>query len=140
MLRVRFPFTKVGKTYLGRIYRPYAKIEVSSDKTDEWVPIESVIDTGADYTLLPRRYAPLLGIDLMADCLPETTLGVGGSETIYLYKKGAKVRLGSWEGNVPLGFLERDDIPTLLGRLECLEIFELTFKNRISTFKKDKSR
>ena len=113
MLNARFPFTKVGKTYLGTIYRPYAKIKLSSEKVDEWIPVEVVVDTGADYTLLPRRYAFLLG--------------VGGSETIHLYKKGVKVKIGNWESSVPLGFLERDDVPPLLGRLEALEVFDLTF-------------
>lgn len=136
-MKARFPFTKIGKTYLGNVHRPYARIEISSDKVGEWVPIEAVIDTGADYTLLPRRYAFLLGIDLTVDCVPETTLGVGGSETIHLYKKGVKVRLKDWEGKVPLGFLERDDVPVLLGRLKCLEIFELIFKNRATIFKRD---
>lgn len=136
MLETHFPFTKVGKTYLGEVYRPYARIELSSDKIGEWVPIEAVVDTGADYTLLPRRYSFLLGIDLMADCLPETTLGVGGSETIYLYKKGVKVRLGDWKAEVPLGFLERDDVPPLLGRLGCLEVFELMFKDHTTFFKR----
>ncbi len=135
-MKVRFPFTKVGKTYLGKVYRPYAKVEIGSKKIDDWIPIEAVVDTGADYTLLPRRYASLLGIDMATDCIPETTLGVGGSETIHLYKKGIKIKLKDWEGKVPLGFLERDDVPALLGRLKCLETFELTLKNRATIFKK----
>ena len=81
-MKARFPFTKIGKTYLGSVHRPYARIEISSDKVGDWVPIEAVVDTGADYTLLPRRYA-------------------------------------------------------FLGRLKCLEIFELIFKNRTTIFKRD---
>lgn len=135
-MKIRFPFTKIGKAYLGQVYRPYAKVEISSDEVNGWIPIEAVVDTGADYTLLPRRYAFLLGIDLTTDCIPETTLGVGGSETIHLYRKGVRVRLKDWEGKVPLGFLERDDVPALLGRLKCLEIFEITFKNRATIFRK----
>ena len=86
MPKARFPFTYIGKTKLGKIYRPYAQVEITSFRIDEWIPIEVVIDTGADYTLLSRRYAPLLGIEVMKDCISETTLGVGGSETIYLLK------------------------------------------------------
>jgi len=129
MLKIKIPFTYIGKTKLGKIYRPYIKIEFSSSKIDEWIPVEAVLDTGADYTLLPRRYAQLLGIDVMQDCIPETTLGVGGSETIYLLKRDVKLKIGSWEKNIPLGFLERDDIPGLLGRLECLEALEITLKD-----------
>jgi len=95
MLKIKIPFTYIGKTKLGKIYRPYIKIEFSSSKIDEWIPVEAVLDTGADYTLLPRRYAQLLGIDVMQDCIPETTLGVGGSETIYLLKRDVKLKIGS---------------------------------------------
>jgi predicted aspartyl protease len=136
-MKARFPFTKIGKMKLGTVYRPYAEVEIGSDEVGGWIPIKAVVDTGADYTLLPRRYAFLLGIDLATDCVPETTLGVGGSETIHLYKKGIKIRLEGWEGKVPLGFLERDDVPALLGRLKCLEIFELIFKNRATVFEKN---
>lgn len=135
-MKVRFPFTKIGKVYLGQVYRPYTKVKISSDKIGKWIPIEAVVDTGADYTLLPRRYVFLLGIDVATDCVPETTLGVGGSETIHLYKRGVKVRLKGWEGRVPLGFLERDGVPALLGRLKCLETFELVFKNYTTVFKR----
>ncbi len=42
-------------------------------------------------------------------------MGIGGKEKVYLHKK-VKIKLGSWERGVPVGFLARDDIPSLLGR------------------------
>lgn len=128
-----FPFTFIGKTNLGKIYRPYARALVFSKARGKWIPIEMVIDTGADYSLFSRRYAQLLGIDLNFDCQPETTLGVGGVETVYHYKS-IPLKIGDCEIKVPVGFLERDDVPPLLGRLGCLEIFKLTFNNFTSIF------
>lgn len=131
----KFPFTKIGKTYLGKIYRPYVIIEFTSDKIKDWIPAQAIVDTGADYTLLPKRYASLLEIDL-SDCVSETTQGVGGAETIHLYKKSLIIKIGKEEKRIPVGFLERDDIPVLLGRLRCLESFRLIFDKKRTLFEK----
>lgn len=130
-----FPFTFIGKTSLGTIYRPYAVVLAYSKARKKWQPVEMVVDTGADYTLFPKRYAAILGIDVSRECAAETTLGVGGAETVYQYRN-LGLRIGSWEKKIPVGFLERDDVPALLGRLDCLELFHLRFKNRQSIFGK----
>lgn len=75
----------------------------------------------------------MLGIDLAA-CVPTTTFGVGGSETVRLYKS-LNVRLGDWRAKVPAGFLERDDVPALLGRLRFMEALEVVFKDFTTTFR-----
>lgn len=131
----KFSFTKIGKGPLGEIYRPYAKVLLFSEKKKEWLPVKMVVDSGADYTLLPRRYAVALGIDIAKDCSAETSLGIGGSETVYLYKF-LKIKLGVWQKKIPLGFLERDDIPALLGRLEFLEVLKTTFQKHEVIFEK----
>lgn len=135
MKAISFPFTFIEKTKLGKIYRPYATVYVFSKARKKWQPVQMIINTGADYTLFPRRYAQVLGIDLNLDCNPETTLGVGGAETVYQYKN-LPIRIESLGQKIPLGFLERDDIPPLPGRLNCLEIFKLIFQNFVSTFQK----
>ena len=124
------PFSFRGSGYLGNIYRPYVKILITSDKIDEWIPTEMIVDTGADYSLFPKRYAGLLDINLEKECFEQTTYGVGGKEEIYLYKKGILIKAGDWKRRIPLGFLSRNDIPPLLGRLKCLEILMLIMKNR----------
>lgn len=128
-----FPFTFVGKTKLGSMYRPYAIISAFSAARNKWQPLEMIIDTGADYSLFPKRYAGILGIDLVKDCFAETTLGIGGSESVYQYKD-LPIKIGGLQKQIPVGFLERDDIPPLLGRLGCLEIFRLIFENKESIF------
>ncbi len=130
-----FPFTFIYKTKLGSIYRPYAIVLSYSRARNKWQPIEMVIDTGADYSLLPKRYAGILGIDLIKDCFAETTLGIGGSESVYQYKN-LPIKIGKWQKEIPVGFLERDDIPPLLGRLSCLEVFRLIFDKKESVFEK----
>lgn len=128
-----YPFTFIGKTKLGKIYRPFAFVWIYSKIRKKWQPIEMVIDSGADYTLLPGKYAEILGIDLKKDCQKEETLGVGGVETVYQYKN-LPLKIGNWQAKIPVGFLGRDDIPALLGRLDCLELLRLTFVKRQSVF------
>lgn len=128
-----FPFTFISNTKLGRIYRPYALISVFSRRRKKWQPLEMVIDSGADYTLFPKKYTSLLGIDLQSECTAKTTLGIGGAETVYQYQN-LPIKIGDWKKKIPVGFLERDDIPPLLGRLECLETLTLTFENKQSLF------
>lgn len=125
------PFKRIGKEYLGTIFRPYAIVSIQGENK-EWFLVEMVVDTGADYTLLPRRYAQVLGIDL-SKCHPKTSLGIGGSETVYLYKS-LLIKIGDWLKKIPVGFLERDDIPALLGRLECLEVLRVIFENFETAF------
>lgn len=126
------PFSFRGDSYLGKIYRPYVQLVMSSDKIDEWIPIETIVDTGADYSLFPKRYAELLRIDTEKECFLQTTYGVGGKETVYLYRKGIKIKVDNWQERVPVGFLGRNDVPPLLGRLKCLENLTLIMREHIT--------
>lgn len=130
------PFTFKGEGYLGKIYRPYIQISVTSQRIDEWIPIEILVDTGADYTLFPKRYAQLLVIDLQSECKIDKTHGVGGQEIIYLCKRSVRIKIGHFEKIVPVGFLDRDNIPALLGRLETLEILKFTMEDKVITLEK----
>ena len=131
----RFPFTKIGRGPLGLVFRPYAKVFLFAKKRKVWLICNMVVDTGADYTLLPRRYAAALEIDLVKDCQADTSIGVGGSETVYLHKS-LLIKIGNWQKRIPVGFLERDDIPPLLGRLEALEVLKLIMDKHLTSFEK----
>ncbi len=127
------PFSFKGIGHLGSIYRPYLKIHITSEKIDEWIPVEVVVDTGADYCMFPQKFAEILDIDIKKECYAEKTLGVGGKEAVYLYKKGIRMKINTWEKTVPVGFLGDDNIPVLLGRLGCLELLTLTMKHHTTT-------
>lgn len=128
MRLISAPFSFKGLSYLGTIYRPYIKVSITSNNIDEWIPMEMIVDSGADYTLLPKRYAQLLSIDFAKDCFPQQTSGVGGKEKVYLCKRAVSIKIGNWQDTVPVGILIRNDIPALLGRLDCLEKLGLVMK------------
>lgn len=85
-----------------------------------------IVDTGADYTLLPRYMAEKLGIDLEKDCRIFSTYGIGGGEKVYFIEQ-LKVKLGDLEKIIPVGFLDRDEVPPLMGRHHFLETFDTEF-------------
>lgn len=130
---LKFIFEKKQSSVFGIIHRPMAKVLFWSKKDGNWVSIRMVIDTGADYSLLPRFIADQLGINLKKDCQKFYTRGVGGTEKVYFLPK-TKIKLGDWERIVPVGFLDKDNIPPLLGRQGFLEIFEVLFSSNHTVY------
>lgn len=125
---LKFTFERTRSPIFGEIHRPVAQAFFYSKVKNKWYEIWLIVDTGADYTLLPRYFSERLGINLKKDCKRFKTSGIGGNEKVYLLKK-IKVKLGSWERIIPIGFLDRDEIPPLLGRHQFLETFEAIFSS-----------
>ncbi len=134
---VKFPFENVGKSFFGQIFRPVAKVSLKSIKINVWAETWMVVDTGADFTILPRYLTADLGISLENDCVKDTTFGVGGQQSIYLYKKKIKAKLGEIERDIPVAFFDTNEAPALLGRLGFLETFDTEFlKSHVVVFRK----
>lgn len=121
-----FEFDKVSSPIFGFVYRPVAWVEFWSKTQKRWIGIWTVVDSGADYSLLPRYMSRYLGINFLNDCKAFSTYGIGGKENVFLLEK-AKIKLGAWEVTSPVGFLERDTVPPLLGRHGFMEKFSTLF-------------
>ncbi len=124
---VKFPFENDGKSRFGHIYRPVAKVTFHSPSFNTSVDVWMVVDTGADYTILPRHLSEKLRISLERDCLKDITYGVGGEQTVYFVKNKVKVKIGHLERSIPVAFLDSNEVPALLGRLGFLETFDTEF-------------
>lgn len=133
MAMVKFQFRRIPSDIFGVIYRPYADVLLQNKQDKSWLKVTMVVDTGADYTILPISYADYLGIDVKKDCLAQITHGIGGSETIYLYKS-LSVKIGDFYRKIPVGFLNRNDIPPLMGRHQFFETFKAVFDKRVVFF------
>lgn len=125
-MALTFAYERSNSPILGTIYRPVARAFFFNSQKNRWYETWMIVDTGADYTLLPKYFAKRLNIDLHKDCQIFTTAGIGGSEKVY-FVKAIKVKLGSWGRVIPVGFLDRDEIPPLLGRHLFLETFDTLF-------------
>ncbi|MBI2017711.1 retroviral-like aspartic protease family protein [Candidatus Daviesbacteria bacterium] len=124
---VKFSFEDIGKGTFGHIFRPVAKVTFKSPTAEKWVDVWMIVDTGADYTILPRHFSEKLRISLEKDCIKDVTKGVGGEQTVYLCKSKIQVKVGSLERKIPVAFLDSDEVPPLLGRLGFLETFYTQF-------------
>ena len=135
-MAVKFPFEDAGKSIFGHIFRPIAKVTLKSPTTDKLIDMWMVVDTGADYTIIPRHFSEKLRISLERDCFKDTTFGVGGEQTIYFYKRKVKAKIGNFEREIPLAFIDSNEVPALLGRAGFLETFDTEFlKSHFVVFK-----
>ncbi|MBM4401909.1 MAG: retroviral-like aspartic protease family protein [Candidatus Cloacimonetes bacterium] len=125
---VKFPYEDAGEGFFGQIFRPLAKVTLSTPMvTKSPVNIWMVVDTGADYTIIPRHFSEKLRISLEHDCMKDETFGVGGRQTIYFYKSRVEAKIGGFRRKIPLAFFDNNEIPALLGRLDFLETFDTEF-------------
>ena len=133
-MTLKFNYRVEKSSLLGTIYRPIAQIYFWSEKGNYWTEVWAIVDTGADYTLLPRFLSEDLRIDLEKDCKINSTFGVGGSQRSYFLPR-IKAKLGNWTRMIPIGFWDSDEVPPLMGRHLFLETFETHFsRNRVVSF------
>lgn len=133
-MKVSFPFKEERSEIFGKVHRPIAEVFFKHRTRGIWQPVTMIIDTGADYTLLPRFLATPLGIDLNRDCKVINTQGVGGKSKVYLVKGKIGVRIGNFKREIPVGFLSSDFIPPLMGRQEFFETFKVVFDDFYVSF------
>lgn len=132
--KVSFLYETKKSTIFKQVKRPIATVDFWSDRFKKWISYNMIVDTGADYTILPFSDATDLGVDLEKECRSFKTRGVGGTENIYFLKRKIRIRIGDFIRKIPVGFLSRDDIPELLGRQECLNNFDVLFSKFITSF------
>jgi predicted aspartyl protease len=130
---VTFEFETRASSLFGTIYRPVADVEFWSETYQRWERIRMIVDTGADYTLLPRYVAAVLGLSLPDQTRPVTVEGVGGQQKVYFWES-ARVKLGPFERTIPVSFSDSNQVPSLMGRQQFLETFAVSFegKSRVS--------
>lgn len=124
-MKISFPFESRHSSIFKTVKRPMAKADFWSKKTASWLEYNLIVDTGADYTLLPYHTSFELGINLEKESQQLFTKGVGGIERVFFLKRGTNIKIGNLEKIIPVGFLEREDIPLLLGREGCLNDLEV---------------
>ena len=129
-MKLLFPYESEKSHIFGTVKRPIVNVSFWSKKRKRWFNYMMIVDTGADYTLLPYSASEDLDVVLEKEAKEFRTFGIGGSETVYLIQN-FKIKIGKIDLAIPVGFLSRDDIPPLLGRQECLNKFNLLFSNFI---------
>lgn len=138
MSSVSFPFKEEKSAIFGKIYRPISQVSFKHLNANVWRELTMLIDTGADYTILPKFLAEILGINLKKNCRVITTEGAGGKQSVFLFKGKISTRIGGFKRSIPVGFLDNNYIPPLLGRQEFFETFRVVFDKFQVTFSESK--
>ncbi len=113
-------------TEFGRL--PVPKIALPVKTPNGYRLLRFLIDTGASFTMLPRPYAEVLGVDL-SGARKMTARGIGASG-VPAQLAEITLRIGDVELTIPCFFSSREDSPLLLGRMGFFSRFNITFDNR----------
>jgi len=130
---VSFRYKREYVSKLGYVHRPMAQVSFWSRTEQHWQSIQMIIDTGADYTLLPRYMAAYIGLDYEQGERVKT-VGLGGSQDVWLMN-GVEAKVGEMKRSIPIGVVA-GRVPPLMGRQDFFETFEVLFKpDRSITFR-----
>ena len=125
-----FPYRAI---YAGEPLRPALPIVVYHARGR--VPFRALVDSGADYSVLPAQFAPHLGVDL-AQCREEPCITAGGRGTVKIrdIPLEAEVQVLGIRFAMRAAFSEYAPV-VLLGRDDFFNEFRVTFDHRRETFR-----
>jgi len=111
---IEFPYKDEESDVFGKIKRPRIKIRVFSEVTKDWEVIDEVlVDTGADFSVLPRFLGNILVSDITKGKYAEIKGVVPGVKLItYLHKLKIKIVDNEFIGHVAIA--DSDDVPPIL--------------------------
>lgn len=136
-MQIEFDFKEEANGVFGAVMRPVARLYLIGASGEE-VSEVFYVDSGADITLIPRSLGDLLGYSLADKSNVSEIKGVGGRSVPYLMRS-VKIKFADncmIEARVAWSLI--DEVPSLLGRLDVFELFDIIFqKNRKTTFQFD---
>lgn len=91
--------------------------------------LQFILDTGADFTMLPHHMADLLGIDL-AKVPSGRSLGIEGGRGVKTWLDWIRLTIGPYPVRLRCLFSENEQTPYLLGRADLFSAFSIAFDSR----------
>ena len=88
-----------------------------------------LVDTGADYTLISKSNAVLLGIDLAKLKKEKTKVELANLSFIEAYRVRLEITLGDLNFKIPV-LVADEEVECLLGRKGVFDKFDVLFKER----------
>lgn len=128
---MEFPIVE-KKTNLGSL--PDVKIPLHLHTKLGYQPVLFLLDTGADFTMLPKHLAEWLGIDLST--LPQNrSYGIEGNKGVIVWAGKIRVKICRHELEIRCLFSDNESCPYLLGRADIFSHFNILFDNANSKIK-----
>jgi len=121
---VEFPYQLEESKLFGTVLRPVAVIKLKLAK--RVVPVEMYVDSGADVTVIPRRFGEFLGFVIEQDEICEIC-GIGEA-VVPIIVKNVRMDIGEREFDARIAWAMINEIPPLLGRLDVFDLFDIEFK------------
>jgi len=127
-MKIIYRYKEMPSKITGTIKRPIARIQMWSSKLNRWINVEGFLDSGADITLIPFGLGRMLGFKIDEDNV-KVLGGVGEGRLSVCIVEG-KIRIGALEFNARIGWAFDNKVPTLIGRLDIFDKFNITFKEK----------
>lgn len=108
------------------VKRPIADIFLQS-ASGEWIKFHPYIDSGADLTLIPLSLGKLLGFSTRGKKV-ETIGGISKGVPVIYIKNPMRIGVFTFESHI--GWTQIEDVPTLLGRADVFDQFDVSFKQK----------
>ena len=126
-MKIEFPYTEEESRTFGLVKRPRMLIRIFFRTRRIWIPIKDTLaDTGADSTVLPRFIGELLVEDITTGKYSEITGVVPGS-VLVAYIHELRLKEGDREFEAPVAIADSNDVPSIFGRVKCLDLFDANF-------------
>lgn len=125
---IKFPYQKKLTRHYGSIPNPIVTILIKGIYGFE--PIDFLVDTGADISMLPMSWAKRIGVKL--GDLPSHKMLTASGREVKVYQTSITVKLNkdSEEIKIPCTFTTSRKIPPLLGRTGIFNRLTIEFSHR----------
>ncbi|MCD6456774.1 MAG: hypothetical protein J7K81_08335 [Methanophagales archaeon] len=122
-----FDYKQEESDVFGQVKRPRVEMQVFSKKKNRWIWVDEVLaDTGADFCMLPRYLGNFFVEDITTGKYVEIKGVVPGARLI-AYIHDLRIKLADREFDVPTAIADSDDVPSIFGRVNGLDLFDANF-------------
>jgi len=129
-MEVEFAFRRESSDLFGSIWRPVARVVVIHRRRR--VPQLFYVDSGADVSLIPKSVGDLLGLTLRSPHEIREIKGIG-ERGVPIVIRRLQLQVGSRVVPTRVAWCLLEEVPLLLGRLDCFRLFEITFRHDRAT-------
>lgn len=129
-MEVEFSFRKERSDLFGSVWRPVARVIVIHRRRR--IPQLFYVDSGADVTLIPKSVGDLLGLTLASSQEIREIKGIG-ERGVPIVIRRLQLQVGSKVFPARVAWCLLEEVPLLLGRLDCFRLFTIAFRHNLAT-------
>ena len=127
MLEIKIPYSPNKSDIFDTIPRPLITIKIYSETKKTWIPIyDTLADTGADITLLPRYLGEMIIGDITIGKYIEIK-GIVPNAVLPGFIHTLKLEVFRREFETKVVIADTDDARPIFGRFNGMHLFEATF-------------